>query len=312
LAAEAYEAGEAVEVFYLNKWWPAKVISPNKQGQILAEFEFCPTSTRTLSKAQVRAAFESGALARARSWSDTTGKFRTKATLLAITSAEVTLCKPDMSELKVPIEKLSKPDQQFVKKFVKELGSANVVTVPVPMLEEFEATERWAGVGPMQRAAIAPDPQPDYLKMKEGGAGFPSKDFFERLCAVIPVGGPDGWLLAGMENRTPGGSKASRLLWCSLKSSKIEGYQLLPPGEIVLDYHAPSHRLLTQNSVKSEDPEQWTNHSNTLTVWEVEPNDKDAKAIVRWNAGAAGAGNDIVNSTLARSKIRAESGCARL
>src|SRR5690606_38973401 len=121
----SFKAGEDIEVFYLNKWFPAKVVDQNRRGDVLAEFEFAGAPRRqAFRNAEVRFAFESGAMARARNWSDQSGQFSTRAALLRIDDDAVVLRKPDMQEIKVPIAKLSSGDQSFLKRLQKELGSA--------------------------------------------------------------------------------------------------------------------------------------------------------------------------------------------
>src|SRR5207244_6839654 len=117
------------------------------------------------------------------------------------------------------------------------------------------------------RPAIAPDPIPAYMKLKQGGCGFATEDFFDRLGAVLPVGASDQWLLAAVENGKPGSPMPTRLLWVSLARQKVERRQLLPPAEKLLDYHAASHRVLTYNEIKEGSPRG----RGTLTIWETTP-----------------------------------------
>lgn len=284
-AAEELKAGESVEVFFLNKWWPAVVVDTNPRGEVLAEFEFAGGPKRQVfKKNEVRFPYEADALSKGRQWSDASGKFRIRAALLAISGDRVTLRKQDMSELEVPISKLSDTDQRFIKSLEKEAGPGGGRAPQPPAVEQFavgQGSHSW-GVSPgneTQRASLAPDPLPGYLKLTQGGLGFPTDDFADRIGAVLPIGGPDAWLLAAVED--PRQERPTRLIWVSLKRQKIEGKQLLPPGEIVLDYHAPSHRLLTYALLKGAgDP--WG--SPVLTLWEVLPTDKQVNPIVRWNA----------------------------
>ncbi len=51
------------------------------------------------------------------------------------------------------------------------------------------------------------DPTPDYLKMEQGGVGFPKEGFFDRIGAVLPVGGEEVLLLASLEDGHPGDSR---------------------------------------------------------------------------------------------------------
>ncbi|MFO0869609.1 MAG: SHD1 domain-containing protein [Pirellulales bacterium] len=291
-AAETYKAGDSVEVFFLNKWWPATVVQTNPRGDVMAEFEFAATTKRQVFKAtEVRFEFENGALARARTWSDPSGTFKVKAALLSLDGDNVVLRKPDKTELKVPLAKLSQADQDFVRRLRKELGP--VVSIPtVGPAETFEtsgAQDVWKswGADAGARAAVEPDPLPAFVKLKQAGVAFPMEDFFDRLGSVLPLGGPNAWLLASTENFAPRGNKPGKLLWASLTKGKIEGQQALPPAEIVLDYHPQSKQLLT---LSKSDPMTHAPTPLTLTVWKVAPSDSNVTLVVRWVSEGGGIG----------------------
>jgi hypothetical protein len=294
LAADDYKKGDAIEVFHLREWRPATVIEVDKRGNVGAEFEFAGRPQRQAFKpAEVRAAFESGAMARGRMWSDTSGKFRVKAALLKINDDDsVTIRKDDMSELKIPLKNLSEGDNKYIKTFKKEAAAIAAAAGPAPPpLEDFNGGAfgsfgvPFAGSGAKQEPLTA-DPLPAYLKMKQGGVAFPLEEFFDKLGAVLPLGGPDSWILAALESSNPSKPVPTRLLWASLAKQKVEGRQLLPGGEMVLDYHPPTRRLLTHASIKEEGRGGWG--FPALTLWEVSPSDKEVKPIVRWKAGEEG------------------------
>src|SRR5262245_47417709 len=253
LFAQTYKMGENVEVFYLNSWYPGVVVSSSPRG-IVVEYSFANRPRRELFKAEaVRAEYESGAMARGRNWTDTSGSFKVKAALLAINDDSVTLRKQDLSEITVQISKLSEGDRSFLTKLQKSMGLAGE-RGPQPLEPDtfsvgldFGAASFGSTDG---RPAIEPDPIPGYLKLKQGGCGFATEDFFDRLGAVLPVGASDQWLLAAVENQKPSEAFPTRLYWVSLARQKVEKRQLLPPSEKLLDYHAASHRVLTYNEVK--------------------------------------------------------------
>jgi len=285
-AADKYQAGEEIEVFFLNKWWPGVVVEVGRRGEVLAEFEFAAAQKRQVfPAAQVRGAFEAGALLPAKLWSDMSGKFKIRAALIAVDKDSITLRKPDKTEITVPIDKLSQSDQDLLKKFKKE--AAVTVGPAPPILEEFaldsalDPSSLWSTTA---NVALEPDPMPAYLKMQQGGVAFAMQDFFDQLGAVLPLGGPDAWILAGVENGTPGAPKPSRILWVSLAKKKIVSQQLLPPGEIVMDYHPGSKQLLTYSQVTSEGDSRGV---PALTLWRTLPAEEQATPIVRWMAGTA-------------------------
>jgi hypothetical protein len=290
-AADDYKKGDMIEVFHLGEWRPATVIEVDKRGNVGAEYEFAGRPHRQAFKAaEVRAAFESGAMARGRMWSDTSGKFRVKAALLKINEDDsVTIRKDDMSELKIPLKNLSEGDNKYIKTFKKEAAAVAAAAGPTPPpLEDFSGGAfgsfgvPFAGSGAKQEP-LAADPLPAYLKMKQGGVAFPLEEFFDKLGAVLPLGGPDSWILAALESSNPSKPVPTRLLWASIAKQKVEGRQLLPGGEMVLDYHPPTRRLLTYAAIKEEGRGGWG--IPALTLWEVSPSDKEVKPIVRWKAG---------------------------
>ena len=129
------------------------------------------------------------------------------------------------------------------------------------------------------RQALAPDPMPAHLKFNTGGAAFPVERMGPTVGAVIPVGGQQGWILASLEGGLLGPATGpTRLVWVSLSTQKVEKNQTLPVDDMVLDYHAPSHRLLTCTRAELGTQEG----KQILSVWEVLPTDEGAQSIVRW------------------------------
>ncbi|MEX2176383.1 MAG: SHD1 domain-containing protein [Pirellulaceae bacterium] len=318
LAADGYKPGDTVEVQIFSDWAPATVVAVEKSGNVLADYEHGGKPGRKAFKPQhIRFAYEAGAIARGRTWSDASGKFRIKAALLAIHDDEtITLRKTDQTELKIAVAKLSSADQQFLKQLQAQGGVAVMKGPDLLAVETFEENpfgSAAAGFGgeAEQRVAIVPDPIPAYLKLKQGGAVFPLDQRDDTASAVLPLGGPEGWVLAAVESghrfeeETP-----VRLTWISLTFQKVENRQLLPAGEVVLDYHPPTRRLLTRSVEASSNP--FPDHKlppeilekmarrginkhlakiglgqTILTLWEVAPRDKRAKPLVRWRGGDA-------------------------
>lgn len=284
-AADKYKPDDEIEVFFLNKWFPAKLVDQNRRGEVMAEFEFANTTKRQTFKAnEVRFAYEADSIAPARFWSDTSGSFKVRAALLSLTKDTVLLRKEDKSEIRVPIAKLSQGDQDFLKKLKKDLGPGAIAAAAPPPAEEFDISSpasvwsMWGTTGP-QRAAIEPDPAPSYLKLQQGGVGFPNQDFFDRLGTVLALGGNDSWVLAAVENGKPSAPRPTRLVWASLAKQKIMGQQLLPAGEVVLDYHQPSKQVLTYGTMKGEGRRDET---AVLSLWKAAPTDEEATPIARW------------------------------
>lgn len=291
-AAEKYEVDEQIEVFVFNEWRAATVIETDKKGNVLAEYEHVGPTRKVFPPAQVRHAYESGALTRGRNWSDPSGKFRTKAALLTINDDDtLTIRKEDLTELKIPLANLSDADKKYIKTLKKEGGLKVLAGPEPPPLEDFADGASGAFGIPFtgeeggQRTALAPDPIPAYMKMKQGGVAFAFDDSSDKLGAVLPLGGPDCWVLAALENENPWTKGLpTRVLWVSLTKQKVEKRQLLPAGEAVLDYHPASRRLLTYAALKDDGSTSSWGGKPVLTLWETSPTEEKVKPVVRWNA----------------------------
>lgn len=310
-AADLYKVGDEIEVLFLGKWLPATVVEVGRRNEILAEFEFAATTKRQAFKAgDVRAAYESGAMARGRTWADPSGSFKIKAALLKIEGEAVLLRKEDKSEVKVPIAKLSTADQDYIKKLQKELGPAANRPAPPPEPEDFNTssgTAAWSSWGAWgetaagaKRTALTPDPMPSFAKLKQAGVAFEIDDHSDRLSCVLPIGGPDAWILAAVENDRGREALPGRLLWISLAKGKVENKQFFPDNERVLDYHPQSRQLLTQTTIKTEG-DRFGRGRRALTLWKVAPTDKSLTVVARWFADDKDAWNEawgrIVDAT---------------
>ncbi|MCC6510300.1 MAG: hypothetical protein IT423_14445 [Pirellulaceae bacterium] len=293
MAAEKYTIGEEVEVHFLGGWIPATVRDFNKKGEVLGEFEFANNiKQQVFAPDQVRHLYEAGAITRSRTWSDATGKFNVKAALLKISGGKVQLRTSESKEVLIPIDKLSSKDQAFIKQFQAKAG---LVAIPVPQLPsviEFTSAgaksipgsgRRWdaredAATGKVSLNLEA-DPIRKGLELKQAGVGFPSQGHHERLSSLIPLGGPDNWVLAsiGENEREP-----TRLMWVALNKQSIKRIQMLPAGEMLMDYQAHSRQMLTYSKRKIS--EEAKDLQPVLTIWQAEPASEEPKAIVSWNA----------------------------
>lgn len=285
-AAEKFKEGDEIEVYFLNEWRPAVVVEVGRRGEVMAEFEFVKGSPqrRVFRGAELRPAYESGALMPTRIWSDASGKFKITAALIAVDKGSITLRKPDKTEVTVAIDKLAPADQELLKKMQKAV-LAEKGPEPPP-LEEFardESARSSAGWDAAVGRALEADPLPSYLNMQQGGVLFGTDDLFDRMGAVLPVGGPDAWLIAGVENENLISPRPARVIWASLAKKQIASQHLLPPNDTIVDYHAPSKQLLTSTKSRID-----LRREEVLTLWRTSPNEKELTPIVRWNAGTPG------------------------
>lgn len=287
-SGQGFKKGDQVEAFFLNQWHPAVVLGTNKYGAVLVEFEFAGRAMQqALRRDQVRASAQAAAVPKMRFWSDATGKFRVRAALVDRDGASVKLRKEDGSEVSVPLDRLSANDQEYVAKLgqatpADSTAPADPSQLPTPerpALATFDATgaAQVTAFGGAATQELAADPLPESLRLPVGGAGF-SAQFFDELDGLIPVGGQDGWLLASVLSKEPGGAGPTRLLWVSLRQRKVAHQQLLPPGEKVLDYDPSSQHLLTLYTG------EFGEDRSELAVWKLAPEAKQAEPLVRWNS----------------------------
>ncbi len=274
----------------------------------------------------VRHECELGAVAPVREWQDASGKFKIRASVVQNDGKTVKLRKLDLEEIDVPVDALSKSNQRFLRGVKKgaapmwpatrkssgqdhleramaemqERMSGRHEPEPDPVsqlelprqiaFERFAICEQFgaqegAPADVTDRVALTPDPLPGYLTLQNGGTYVPNDSIFAVVSPILPVGGPDGWLLAAILEDSAKPSP-TQVIWVSLARNKVEGRQLLPAGEVVLDYHAPSHRMLTRAGQERFTTSTVPAEDRPLTVWEVLPSDSQVTPIARWNPSA--------------------------
>ena len=294
MAADKYKLGEDVQVLYVGQWVLGTVRDTDKQGNVLCEFDFHNTTRQSIFKPQeVRRLYEADALTRGRQWGDASGKYNIKAALLKISNGKVELRSEDMKEISIAIDKLSAKDQSFVKQVQSKAGLA---AVPIPKLPEVESfsdanVENIAGSGrkwssredaqtEQVKLTLDPDPVRRGLELKQAGTGFPAINLLEKVSSLIPLGGADNWILASIGESE---NQPTRLMWVSLTKQSVKRIQMLPAGEMLIDYHAASRQLLTYSQRKI-DGDRFSRAQPVLTVWQAEPATEEPKPVASWFA----------------------------
>ncbi|WP_158545354.1 SHD1 domain-containing protein [Bremerella cremea] len=291
--AGRFKRGDTVQIYkkFWKKWYTGTVLDiSRKSGQLKIQYQDGGRlKTEIFDENIVRFPYEEDAIAPARNWTDASGSFQVMAAPLGIYGDTLKIRKPDMAELEVPISKLSDGDQRYIDRIRRFMGGAAAPTpVNLPITRFGRSTtdnEFQPAISSDDRIAILPDPLPSYMKLKEGGAAFGRLGDFsdgEEFGVIIPVGGPDSLVLASAERHPRKGEATTRLIWVSIADNKIAAQQKLPPEEYVLDYHPPSHRLLTYSYIDGET--LGSKKKIALAIWEVLPTDEMATPIVRWEA----------------------------
>lgn len=297
LVAQAgkFKVGDVVQVYddWRDEWKNGTVVDINRRGELLVETASGSRLRRDVYQAKVvRFAYEDGAIGPARTWTDASGTFKIMAAPLGIVEDKIRLRREDMSEIEVPIAKLGDADKRYLDRMKAEMG-IRATPAPDPIRPiRFAGTDNenlnaFGSVGyAEERIAILTDPLPSYLVIPQGGVGF-SKHYEEEQFGLIqPIGGPEGLVLVSAEYpvdpRKLDEVNRTRIAWVSLKEKKISKEQSLPDGEMVLDYHPASHRLLTYRYGPTSG--SFGNRKCVLSIWEVLPTDDSVTPVVSWEA----------------------------
>ncbi len=297
LVAEAgkFKVGDVVQVYddWKREWKNGTVTDINRRGELQIETaSFGRLERNAYHPKAVRFAYEDGAVGPARTWTDASGTFKIMAAPLGLVDDKIRLRREDMSEIEVPIAKLGDVDQRYIERMKAEMGvraaAAPDPITPIRFTGTESATRNTFGSGNYdeERIAILADPLPSYMVIPQGGVGFGKHYEEEQFGLIQPIGGPEGLVLVSAEYpvdpRKLDELNRSRIAWVSLKEEKITQEQPLPDGEMVLDYHPTSHRLLTYRYAPSSG--RFGNRKCLLSVWEVLPTDKSVTPVVSWEA----------------------------
>ncbi len=264
-----FKIGDEIEYLWVNKWLPGTVLGA--EGNFVAiEYEWGGSMRQeTVDANKVRFAWEAKAITPMRTWNDEKKQFSIRAAALGFKQDSVRLYKEDGTEITVPIAKLSESDRKFLDRVRAQAGPP---IAELPELDDFaknpnSISTAWNEAENL--SAVAPDAPPAFAQVPMSGVGFAKAHFFETLTHVHPIGGGDGWIVAGTidgQSQLP-----SRVIWASLKTSTVKRMQLLPAGERLSAVDPRSRQVLTVNK---EGPR--------LTLWSADPNTEQPIAKRSW------------------------------
>lgn len=264
-----FNPGDEIEYLWGSKWYPGTVLDVGAGGVAIEYMWGNAPRREQVAPFKLRFAWEAKAITPMRFWSDESKKFRVKAAAVGIKDGFVRLHKEDGSEISVPIDKLSSSDQRLLNQAKAQAGP-EVPELPAPV--EFQRSSSgwsasWNNASDLSQ--VAPDSPPSFASVPMKGVGFMQAHFFEELIRVEPIGGSDGWMLAGTVDGH--GDLPSRLLWASLTAGKIQRIQFLPNGERVTAVD-PSNRLVL--TLHEEGPR--------LTLWQSDPTMEMVQPVKSW------------------------------
>ena len=274
-----FREGDEIEYLWVSKWLPGRVLAVDGNA-VAIEYEWGGTFKQERVEAgKLRFAWEARALSPMRLWSDESKQFKIRAAVLGFQGDNVQLYKEDGTEISVPIGKLSEVDQRYLEKAKAQAGPP---VAPLPPLTEFSQNLGFGFSAAWNLAdnlsQLAPDPAPAFAQVPMAGVGFAKAHFFEDLIRVHPIGGSDGWTVAGTVDRMD--KLPSRILWASLTSAQIKRVQLVPPAERLTAVDPGTRQILTINPDSDNGPR--------LTLWTADPTLEQVVGKVSWISSADG------------------------
>ncbi len=300
-----YSVGQKVEVYHGVNWYPAEVVELPKSGWVKLTFKnrtgkvltltLPPNNVRPLRGAAApKAAKKPAPAAKARTWTDSTGKFKIDAQLVEFKDDQVTLRRTDGKTISLPLNRLSQQDQQFVKTsqakpeaenpfaVEDESPGAKTVASAEPGAADVNGALRksdWSSAQILNVQApdawnVTPDPAPASPALSKRGFAISPTAFFEDVKYLLfdPAGAK---AYVGLVDEPPGKVQQSRLEVCDLAKGKSLGSIPLPNGVGPLDVQPGGKRLLTNNG------QFMPGRNELLSLWTL--SSKEAGHVMSWN-----------------------------
>ena len=194
-------------------------------------------------------------LAGMRTWTDSTGQYKTEAEFVEFKDGNVHLKKTDGTPVAIPLDRLSAADQQLVRSGTQQStvakqpvaagvgdgglvaadwSAAKNVMLSAPQVWSLAANPPTEPTQPLAQTPIA-------LAPPAGGKGF-----FE-IVSCLGFDRMRGYAFLSRINSPPGGSKAVWLERCDLTTGRSLGTAEMPTDIRLLDVDASGQRMLTRS-----------------------------------------------------------------
>lgn len=329
--AAEFQVGDQVELTWAGEPVTGEVLERTRTGWFKVRFTWQGREmTPTLPPDNLRPAAGDGAAEAAvtaannapvRTWKDASGKFEIQAAFAGQDAAGVRLKKADGKTIRVPLDKLSQADQQYVQELLKPAADAPA-DKPADPANPFEGAEvigaaKLPAKLPARRTARAApakqeyDREADYsavrgVVLQPEGKGFVpdaavplDMDPADRTAALGAAGGhdrffegPRGILIAREKgeavlaavNSPPGGERRVRLLRCDLATMQPAGEIEAPSLATPVDI-SPSGQLLACL------PDWTARRHGEPEMIEIVKLDDDLAPVRRWNMGERSQGD---------------------
>jgi WD40 repeat protein len=128
----SYKPGEKVEVIQKGDWVSAMVISQNRHGWTVVRFPKTNVETFVPPEEIRRVAAPELPPPTMRTWTDSTGTFKTQAKFVKREGNQVTIVQASGKQLSLPMTKLSKADQDYVTSYSRAAADAAIVNNKEP------------------------------------------------------------------------------------------------------------------------------------------------------------------------------------
>lgn len=270
-ASRSFEEGDEIQYLSGSRWYEGVVLQVEGTN-VGIEYQSGSAFKREVVPAiKVRHAWEAKAISPMRYWRDQSGKFKIRAAAIAVKDGYVRLHTVDDTEISVEIKKLSSADQTMLSKYKKAAGPPVAEKLaPVEFARSSSWGHDWNRATDLQNAPA--DSPPSFAKVPMSGVAFPKLYFHESLVRVQPIGGSDGWMVAGTVGNLA--QNPSRILWASLTEGKVKRVQLVPPGERLVAVDPPSRQFLTVSTQDRSAP--------VLSLWRADPTMEVPEAVKSW------------------------------
>ncbi len=235
-------------------------------------------------------------LAGTRTWTDTTGQYKTEAEFVDFKDGRVHLKKADGTLVAIPLDRLSPADQQLVRSGTQlspvakhpiaagvgdgrlvaaDWSAAKTLMLSAPQVWSLAANPPTEPSQPLARTPIA-------LAPPAGGKGF-----FETV-SCMGFDRTRGYAFLSRVNNPPGGSKAVWLERCDLTSGRSLGAAAMPTDIKLLDVDPSGQRMLSRSDAFG------FGKNGRLDLWDV--SGSAPQRLLSWEPyGAAERGNKDVS-----------------
>ncbi len=315
-----FRVGEKVEVKWMNKYYPGSVTSVDPRSGFLDLRFNVDGDERTWrypgkepwvrklaggTAASTRPQAAPSAAPKeypARTWTDSTGKFKLEASFVSREGDNIQLKKSDGKTIQLAVDKLSKEDVAYLEGLTAAAGASNPfeaaaeVAAPVAPASASEREAKWdtarrLAIQPVEGCSITPDPgaalpaQGENRTLMLPGTGFipraggraENNNFFESPKNIL-LNSTSGEALVVFLNQPPGGARGVRLSRCDLKRGQFVDEIRFAGGLAPRDV-SPSGKLIASL------PERMGGSDlNMIEVAKIEGSSATPKR--RWNMGA--------------------------